>query len=724
MASSALLLLLLAAREPVSPNNFSTANRSPAALVAEVGAASVSAASDDVRFEAHRAGAASVIAAAETGSARSVSARRSTKSKQRAATAARSKVSAHGGTAGEARASKAPAQDADSRAAAPGGAGVVTVSTATSESTPTTSSTADENGSSSALSASPSATSPTAAPNGVTDPTTASNGMTAVSPNTAPPTSAPSTSASAAPPTAASSASPLTAPPAAAPSGSMSASPISATSAKSETSPTASPPDTPNGMPAASPTIAPSTLSAEDVGRIAAEAGIAALRAAAVAIQVPESEVQARYTRGLTALQAKDTRTAIGELSSCVAASPSRADCRWELGWAYSLENRWADALEQWTQVQRLNPQQPELEAALTQARGQAALQARLAQWTDGTPRPPPPLGAKVRIRATGDVMLGTTVPEGNLPPEGGGSVIANVRSLLEDADLTFVNLEGPLCDNGITTKCRSPKHCYAFRSPTSFGQFLQEAGVDVAGTANNHSGDFGESCRRETEATLDAHGIAWSGPPGSVATMDRNGLRIGLVAFHTSASCNFLNDLPTATALVRSVAATHDIVVVSFHGGAEGGKALHVPAGRELFFGEDRGNLRVFTHAVVDAGAHLVIGHGPHVARAMEFYQGRLIAYSMGNFATYGRFNLKGPQGLGMVLEVELDREGHFTTGRILPTKQVGEGITMPDPAGGVIKQVRQLTREDFPETGAQVAEDGTLSPRTTSLPAVGSMP
>ncbi|MBU8897207.1 CapA family protein [Corallococcus sp. M34] len=718
MASSALLLLLLAAREPVSPNKFSTANRPAAALVADVGAASVRSASDDVRFEADKAGAASVIAVAEAVSGRTVSARRSTKSKQRAATStARSKVSAHGGTAGEARAAKTSTQDSKSHPAEPGGAGVVTVSTATTESTPTP----DANGATSAPSASPSATSPTAAQNGATDPTTASNGVTAVSAAAAP--SATSSTAangmSAAAPSTTSSTAANEMP---------AASPIASPSA---TPSTIAPTTAQNGMPAAlssaaaeSPVADPNVLTAEDVGRIAAEAGIAALRAAAVALQVPESEVQARYARGLTALQAKDTRTAIGELSSCVAASPSRADCRWELGWAYSLENRWAEALEQWTHVQRLNPQQPELETALTQARGQAALQARLAHFADGTPRPPPPLGAKVRIRATGDVMLGTTVPEGKLPPEGGGSVIANVRSLLEDADLTFVNLEGPLCDNGITTKCRSPKHCYAFRSPTSFAQFLQEAGVDVAGTANNHSGDFGEVCRRETEASLDAHGIAWSGPPGTVATMDRNGLRIGLVAFHTSASCNHLNDLPTATALVRSVAATHDIVVVSFHGGAEGGKALHVPAGRELFFGEDRGDLRAFTHAVVDAGAHLVIGHGPHVARAMEFYQGRLIAYSMGNFATYGRFNLKGPQGLGMVLEVELDREGHFTTGRILPTKQVGEGITLPDPAGGVIKQVRQLTRDDFPETGAQVAEDGTLSPRATSLPAVGSMP
>jgi poly-gamma-glutamate capsule biosynthesis protein CapA/YwtB (metallophosphatase superfamily) len=420
-----------------------------------------------------------------------------------------------------------------------------------------------------------------------------------------------------------------------------------------------------------------------------------------------------QFARGVEALKAQDARSAITALAACVEATPTRVDCRWELGWAYSLENKWAEALAQWTEVQKLKPDQPDLGNALTQARAQAALQERLAKPGTPTKRPAPPEDAKVRIRATGDVMLGTTEPVGHLPPEGPDGVIAAVRPLLEDADLTFVNLEGPLCDGGVTTKCRSPKGCYAFRSPTSYGQALKDAGVDVASTANNHSGDYGEECRRQTEATLDKLGIAWSGPPGSVATLERNGLRIGLVAFHTSASCNHLNNLPTAKALVRLVAASHDLVIVSFHGGAEGSKAVRVPRGKEKFMGEDRGDLRAFTHAMVDSGAHLVMGHGPHVARAMEFYKGRLIAYSMGNFATYGRFTVTGVQGLGMVLEVELDREGRFLSGRILATRQHGEGIPEPDPQGGVISLVRKLTAQDFPQSGAQISEEGVISPR-----------
>ncbi len=449
-----------------------------------------------------------------------------------------------------------------------------------------------------------------------------------------------------------------------------------------------------------------------DLGRAAAEAGAAALRAAALALR-PRADPDTSYAQGMAALQAKDAPTAITALSACVEAAPSRVDCRWELGWAHSLENQWAEAFTQWTEVQKLQPDHPDLEGALAQARGQAMLQAKLAQGAQFLNRPPPPADAKVRIRAVGDVMLGTTVPEGHLPPDGAGSVIADVRPLLEDADLTFINLEGPLCDTGETKKCRSSKNCYAFRSPTEYGQSLKEAGVDLASTANNHSGDFGEECRRATEATLDSLGIAWSGAPGTVATVERNGLRIGMVAFHTSPSCNHLNNHTTAAGLVRVAAAEHDIVIVSFHGGAEGGKALHVPRGREKFHGEDRGDLRAFSRAVVDAGAHLVIGHGPHVVRGIEFYKGRLIAYSLGNFATYGRFNLRGPQGLGAVLEVELDRVGDFTAGRILPTKQVDRGIAVPDPKGAVIKLMRELTEEDFPDTGARISDDGTVKVR-----------
>ncbi|MBE2253773.1 MAG: CapA family protein [Myxococcus sp.] len=316
-----------------------------------------------------------------------------------------------------------------------------------------------------------------------------------------------------------------------------------------------------------------------------------------------------------------------------------------------------------------------------------------------------------LRLRAVGDVMLGTAVPEGVLPPDDGAHLLDAVAPLLRDADVTFANLEGPLCDSGTSAKCRKGGNCFAFRSPTRYAAYLKGAGIDLGSTANNHSGDFGEACRRETEAALDAQGIVWSGPPGSVGTLTVKGKRLALVAFHTSGATNDVNDLAAAKALVAKAAATHDLVIVSFHGGAEGLGADRVRDGAERYLGENRGDLKAFARGVIDAGADVVLGHGPHVLRAMELYQGRLIAYSLGNFATYGRFSLGGALGVSVVLEVELADDGRFVKGRVLSTKQEGKGVPMPDERGRGQKTIAALSARDFPKSGVRVSDDGQLS-------------
>ena len=321
------------------------------------------------------------------------------------------------------------------------------------------------------------------------------------------------------------------------------------------------------------------------------------------------------YAAGVAALQAKDAARASAQLESCVSQAPERVDCRWELGWAYWLQGDWEAVVETWEAVQGLQPDHPELAAYLPQARGQLGLQEQLAAAAAEAPeslRAPPPEGASVRLRAVGDVMLGTDFPAGYLPPEGGAGLLDDVADWMEDADVTFINLEGPLCDSGTTNKCGPGENCYAFRTPTSYGAHLQAVGVDLASTANNHAEDFGVGCRVETEQTLEGLEIAYSGRPGTIATVERNGLKIGMLGFHTSNTGHNLNDLETAVALVRSVDRDHDLVIVSFHGGAEGSRAIHVPHGQETFYGENRGNLREFTRAAVDAGADLVLGHGP----------------------------------------------------------------------------------------------------------------
>jgi poly-gamma-glutamate capsule biosynthesis protein CapA/YwtB (metallophosphatase superfamily) len=313
--------------------------------------------------------------------------------------------------------------------------------------------------------------------------------------------------------------------------------------------------------------------------------------------------------------------------------------------------------------------------------------------------------------------MLGSSFPDetgGLLPPDDGRALLAEVAPLLSRADVAFANLEGPLADAGASEKCArsKPGRCYAFRVPTRYGKLLADAGVDVVSVANNHVGDFGDAGRASTRRTLEALGIRYSGAPGEVARLEARGRRVALVAFATSSGTNDLRDLAEARRLVAEARKDADLVVVSMHGGAEGADRQHVPPGPETFLGEDRGDLRAFARAVIDAGADLVVGHGPHVVRGMEVVKGRLVAYSLGNFATYGGMNLSGPNGLTLVLEVTVAPDGTFAGGRIHPARQEKPGGPRLDPSGAVIGVVRRLSQEDFGPSAVTVADDGTIGP------------
>jgi hypothetical protein len=422
------------------------------------------------------------------------------------------------------------------------------------------------------------------------------------------------------------------------------------------------------------------------------------------------------FSDGVKALSEKDAPAAIVAFEACASASPARVECHWELGWAHYLQNDWAAVVSAWEQVLALDPQHPEVKVWLTEARDEHTAATKRAKDNLNAPaiaRPLPPEGATVRIRAVGDVMLGTTFPNGYLPPDDGRHLLDAVRETLADADLTFINLEGPLCDGGKTNKCKPGSNCYAFRTPTRYGQYLKDAGVDMASVANNHSNDFGTACRKKTTQTLDALGIRWSGDPGTVATIQHGSLLVGMVAFYTHPRTNNLLDISASVALIERVSSQHDITVVSFHGGAEGTKATHVPHKMEKYYGEKRGELRRFSHAVIDAGADLVLGHGPHVLRGMEVYNQRLIAYSLGNFATYGRFSLHGALGVGAILDVTLDNAGRFHTGEVLSTVQHGRGIPALDPAAQAAAIIRQLSASDFPDTGVIISNTGRIAPQ-----------
>ncbi|MEW6729752.1 MAG: CapA family protein [Acidobacteriota bacterium] len=314
---------------------------------------------------------------------------------------------------------------------------------------------------------------------------------------------------------------------------------------------------------------------------------------------------------------------------------------------------------------------------------------------------------------AVGDIMMGSTYPgDGCLPPNDGADMLAEITPILSAADIAFGNLEGPMIDGGVSSKC-GPKsrNCYAFRVPTRYGKYLKEAGFDIMSLANNHASDFGSAGIESSKRVLDSLGIAHAAEVGDIAYLNVKGKKIAVIAFATNNVSYNLNDIELSKRVVAETATKADIVVVSFHGGGEGATRQNVPHGPEIFLGEQRGDLRKFTHAVIDAGADLVIGHGPHVVRGMEIYKDRLIAYSLGNFATYCYFSLVGPNGLSLILEANIGLDGKFLGGRIHAAKQLKPGGPRLDPQGEVISMIRQLSQQDFSSGAVLVKEDGLLS-------------
>jgi hypothetical protein len=336
-----------------------------------------------------------------------------------------------------------------------------------------------------------------------------------------------------------------------------------------------------------------------------------------------------------------------------------------------------------------------------------AALSPALPAAAQGDDRP-------LTVAAVGDIMLGSTFPDSrDLPPKGGATLLAPLAPVLRAADLTFGNLEGPMLDRGAPFKKTGP-HSFAFRVPTAYGKHLKDAGFDVMSCANNHANDFGAAGRASTRRTLEALGIAHAGSElNDVAYLNVRGRRIAVIAFAHGTVPPNVNDVPGAVRRVREAKKRANLVFVSFHGGGEGSGHQHLARGPETYLGEARGDLRRFAHAVIDAGAALVVGHGPHVVRGMEVYKGRLVAYSLGNFATYGKFGLSGPTALAPVLTVRLDpRTGAFLGGRVTSAKQTKPGGPRPDKTGAVLPVLRSLSRADFGKSAPVIRPDGEVLP------------
>lgn len=330
-------------------------------------------------------------------------------------------------------------------------------------------------------------------------------------------------------------------------------------------------------------------------------------------------------------------------------------------------------------------------------------------------------LPSEIKVMMMGDIMPGTQHPFNNsnayLTNDDGKSLFNSVIPIIKEGDFIVGNLEGTFVDRSSSNdKHVNPSSQYVFMIPTRYAKLFKDAGFTALSVINNHANDMKNLGIESTRKTLKEIGMPYSGfkADGGYTIIDKDSVRYALCAFATSANGNHIDDIENSKKIVAEAKTKADIVIVSFHGGNEGKNARHVPKKREFFrSGASRGDVYKFARACVDAGADIVFGHSPHVCRAMEIYNGHIIAYSLGNFCTPYRMNVSGISGYAPLLEVTVDSEGKFVKGKIHSFRQAkGRGPAL-DPTNAAAKEIRALSKEDMPQTYPQISDNGEISLR-----------
>ncbi|MFC4334536.1 CapA family protein [Salininema proteolyticum] len=321
-------------------------------------------------------------------------------------------------------------------------------------------------------------------------------------------------------------------------------------------------------------------------------------------------------------------------------------------------------------------------------------------------PRPeessPEPQAETVTITYVGDAFPGKH-PD-RMPPDD--DFFADVKHLF-NGDIDVANLEGALSTDE-WSKCESG--CVYFTLPSEYASLYADAGFEVLNHANNHAWDAGPDGAAETREAVEGLGMHLAGHKDTITTVEANGITVAFVGFAGYAMFTDLRDPAACAALVAEAKSSADLVVASAHIGAEGVDARHVTAGMETFAGERRGDPIALSRACIDAGADLYIGHGPHVMRGMEVYNGKLVAHSLGNFGGgQGILDNSGWLGVGGVLSVTLAKDGTVKSAGFASTLMDERGYPVPDEEHRGLDAINELA-SDFGPDAVTAAPDGSL--------------
>lgn len=219
----------------------------------------------------------------------------------------------------------------------------------------------------------------------------------------------------------------------------------------------------------------------------------------------------------------------------------------------------------------------------------------------------------------------------------------ANVISYFENDDFSFVNLEGPLCDEGYPVS-----QSYSFHGPTDFVNILTENSVEAVTLANNHTMDYGESGYSTTLDVLKNAGIPYVEQDSSTIITLEDGLTIGI--YGSTYSKVDKTDMVSEIEAMKQQGV--NVIVYAPHWGTENS---YEPTAEQT----------ELAHAAIDAGAHIVCGSHPHVLQPVEEYNGGVIYYSMGNFSFGGNGAPKDFDTAIMQQEIILGSDGIVTLGQ-----------------------------------------------------------
>ncbi|MDR2035527.1 MAG: CapA family protein [Coriobacteriales bacterium] len=309
-----------------------------------------------------------------------------------------------------------------------------------------------------------------------------------------------------------------------------------------------------------------------------------------------------------------------------------------------------------------------------------------------------------INIALVGDVNFTDGWAVGVADANGGQVAAAFEPDLLEaltSADVFYANHEFTMSSRG-----EELNKYYTFRADPARVAYWQQLGVDLVGLGNNHAYDYGEEAFLDMLDILENKGIPYVGAGRNLAEamapvyFDFNGYKVAFVAADRSQKGDEVRAAAAGentpgvlfcfddTLFVQAVAtATQnaDFVIAIPHWGTENTTDLE----------QEQIDL---AHKLIDAGADAVVGSHPHILQGMEYYRGKLIAYSLGNFW----FN--GATTPTLVLSLEI-KEG-LAAYRIIPALQTEQQvITSGEISAEVIQTMRQLS------PGLIIADDGGVS-------------